>query len=242
LTPAVPIRDLCEQLAARYPDHASTFNWYADEAHYSAVPPLDHTPYSVDGWPQPDPHWFVCATDVMAASVGGVDELDRLFRYWLGEAKAGGAPWIKYLIWQATIYDVRHGWVAQANADHFDHVHISTRTDHLETSLTGWSAVPQPKGDDEMFLANVKNEATVWKCNGVWRHRIEPGQAAWFDQLVAQYGKPVVYASEAELTYKGGKDVDSIPAGGGGDDGDQDVSLAEIAAATADELAKRLVG
>lgn len=157
LTPAPTIAALVGLLRGAYPDHASGFGWYADDAHYQADPPLDHTPYSVDEWPVASPGYVVFATDVMARDVGGTAALDKLFRYWLDSAKSGRAPWIKYLIWQATLYDVRYGWKAQANSDHFDHVHVSARTD-VQT-LGNWTALPLER-TDMPFLVSVTGGPT----------------------------------------------------------------------------------
>ena len=145
--PATPIRELVAQLKVAYPMGASQFGWYANEAHYQAVPPGDHTPYSADGWPLPDPQWVVFATDIMVSAVGGTAEAQRIFDHLLASGKDGSAPWLKYVIWQATIYDVRHGWQPQRNAGHFDHIHVSVRTDHRNTHLGSWSVVPE---EDDM--------------------------------------------------------------------------------------------
>lgn len=158
ITPAQPVEDLVGKLKAAYPAGARQFSWYANDAHYQAVPPQDHTPYSADAWPiSPCPQWYVFATDVMVAAVGGVAEADKLFRYWLAEAKSGRAPWIKYLIWQGHIYDVRHGWAQQSADGHFDHIHVSVRTDHQHTSLGGWSVTP---GGD--MATSEQLDAVVW--------------------------------------------------------------------------------
>jgi hypothetical protein len=151
LEPATPIREIVERLKVAFPRAKNLFGWYANEAHYTAVPAEDHTPFSQTGWPVPDPQWVVCATDVMHRPDLGVD-CGKLFPYWLAEARAGRTPWVKYLIWQATLYDVRNGWRPQANRGHFDHVHISTRTDHINTHLGSWSLVP---GGDDVSAADV---------------------------------------------------------------------------------------
>jgi hypothetical protein len=126
---------------------ATKFSWFANQEHYQANPPQDHTPYSSDAWPQPDPEWVVFATDIMVDAVHGKDEAQRIFDHLLASAKNGSAPWIKYLIWEATIYDVRHNWAPQPNSGHFDHIHVSARTDHQFTHLGDWSVMPQ---EDEM--------------------------------------------------------------------------------------------
>jgi hypothetical protein len=47
--------------------------------------------------------------------------------------------WLKYLNWQGKRYDVRKAWVPVATTGHFDHIHLSSRSDALGTSLSGWS-------------------------------------------------------------------------------------------------------
>ena len=143
-------------MKAAYPRAADQrqFSWHANEAHYQADKPQDHTPYSFDGWPLPCPQWWVFATDIMHRPDLGVD-CNKLFPYWLTEARAGRMPWLKYIIWQARIYDVRHDWRAQANSGHFDHIHLSTRTDHRLTSLGSWSLLPP--GEDDMSVADVRS-------------------------------------------------------------------------------------
>jgi len=199
LTPAQPIREFVEKLKAAFPAHANEFNWFADEAHYREQPPQDHTPFSADGWPRPDPHWVVFATDVMNTAVGGLAGNQKLFNYWLAEAKAGRAPWIKYLIWQATIYDVRFGWRPQPNSDHFDHVHISARTDFEHYSLGGWSVTPSaPTTGEEaevmrfVFTKTVGGDGRhVYVTDGL-RYRVQP-LAFEVDGWLAQAGAgPVV--------------------------------------------------
>jgi hypothetical protein len=137
----------------------ASFSWYADEAHYQAEPPEDHTPFSYTGWPLPNPYPVVFATDVMHRPDLGVD-CNVLFAYWLAEAKAGRMPWLKYLIWQRKLYSVRSNWVPQANSGHDDHVHLSARTDHKDTSLGAWSPAPgtaTSEEDDDMHLDHTPN-------------------------------------------------------------------------------------
>jgi hypothetical protein len=169
--PSQPIRDYVTRLKAQFPKAAGLFGWYADDSHYQAVPPQDHTPYSATGWPLASPQWFVFATDVMHRPDLGVD-CNALFAYWLAEAKAGRTPWVKYLIWQAKLYDVRNGWQPQGNSGHFDHIHISVRTDWKDKGLGAWSLVP---GEDDMtpeehrMLATVYSyvEAEAWRVDAL---------------------------------------------------------------------------
>lgn len=131
------------RLKQAYPHLAARFSWYADEAHYTADYPQDHTPFSMTGWPYVSPYPYVFATDVMDGD--GVD-CAKLFAYWLAEAKAGRMPWLKYLIWQAKLYDVRNGWRPQDSSGHMEHIHLSVRTDYRDASLGEWSLLP--KEDD----------------------------------------------------------------------------------------------
>jgi hypothetical protein len=156
LEPARPIRDIVERMKVAYPRAASTFSWYANESHYTAEPPQDHTPFSATGWPQVSPQWWVFATDIMHRPDLGVD-CNVLFNYWIAEARAGRMPWLKYMIWQAKLYDVRNGWRPQANSGHFDHIHLSVRTDFKDRGLGSWSIVPG--GADMDVNQNAKLDA-----------------------------------------------------------------------------------
>jgi hypothetical protein len=233
LTPCLPVEDLVAGLKAAYPAHADAFSWYANESHYQATPPGDHTPYSADAWPEsPNPEWVVFATDVMVNAVGGEHEAQRLFDYWLAEAKSGRAPWIKYLIWQAKIYDVRHGWRPQSNSGHFDHIHVSVRTDHEHTSLTGWDITG--KGDEmtpeqSTALTDCLNMLTAL-CNGVDQTTVHDK-----DGLVSLTG---LYERIAEEVAKNGAAVDAtaVAAALAGDE----TFLAKLAKAVNDDEARRL--
>lgn len=194
LTPALPVRQTVEQLKVAFPKAAqqNLFSWYANDAHYKAVPPQDHTPFSATGWPGTSPRWYVFATDIMDRSDLGVD-CDVLFTYWIGEARAGRMPWMKYFIWQAKIYDVRNGWRPTAGSDHFDHVHMSTRTDYINSGLGSWSIAP---GGDGSMLIQVKETLAVWTVDAVrtWRRSISSPQ-----ELASWKGAPVTPVPQAEV-------------------------------------------
>ncbi len=180
LTPAQPIEEFVAGLKAAFPSHANEFGWLSNDTHYEELPPQDHTPYSSDGWPLPDPEWVVFATDVMNTAVGGAEENQKLFAYWLGEAKGGRAPWIKYLIWRATIYDVRFRFEPQENSGHFDHIHVSARTDYEHHSLGDWPVVPGPTGPGEVEIMRFVFDRAVggdgrhvYVTDGL-RYRVQP--------------------------------------------------------------------
>lgn len=171
LTPAQPIREFVEKCRVAFPKAAAQnlFSWYADAAHYEDSYPEDHTPFSVTGWPVANPQWWVCATDVMHRPELGVD-CAVLVPYWLAEARGGRMPWLKYVIWQAKRYDVRNGWVPVGSSGHFDHAHLSGRTDHLATSLGDWAVTPtENQGDQDMILIVQDGSGATYTYNGVYR-------------------------------------------------------------------------
>lgn len=196
LEPAQPIRDVVDRMKVAYPkgDAADMFSWYANDAHYTAVPAEDHTPFSQTGWPLPSPQWWVFATDIGHRPDLGVD-CNVLFAYWLSEAKAGRMPWLKYLIWQAKLYDVRNAWHPQANSDHFDHIHISARTDFKDIGLGSWSITPTVGGVEMgMFYATCIEDESVWAIDGAFRWNLGTGgvnvQGVGFKARDAAYGFP----------------------------------------------------
>lgn len=179
LEPCRPIREYVARLKIAFPRAANQFSWYANDAHYQAVPPEDHTPFSATGWPQASPQWVVFATDVMHRPDLGVD-CNVLMPYWLAEARAGRTPWVKYLIWQAKLYDVRNGWKPVANSGHFDHGHLSCRTDHLNTSLGSWSvapgAPPNTGGTMAQMLIKDTGDGQLYLVDGMFRRKVTQAQ------------------------------------------------------------------
>jgi hypothetical protein len=142
LTPCRPVLEMVAGLKLYAPAAAGVLGWWADEAHYQADPPEDHCPYSSTGWPLTSPQWWVFATDVMHRPDLGLD-CEVLAGYWLAEARAGRMPWLKYLNWREQRFDVRNAWRPVSTSGHNDHIHLSVRTDHLNTSLAGWSITPE---------------------------------------------------------------------------------------------------
>lgn len=129
-----------ELLLAGWPK--SLLGTIGDEAHLQAEHPEDHCPFSVTGWPQPNEYPYVCALDVGAAFINGLD-VDQLVTYWLAEARAGHTPWIKYINWQGYQYDVRRSWVRTAIGGHYDHAHISFRTDWTLNGIGEFAVIPK---------------------------------------------------------------------------------------------------
>lgn len=156
--PATPIREFIERMRLLYP--GNIFSWYANEEHYQAEPPQDHTPFSETGYPVTSPRWVVFATDVMHRPSTGVD-CHVLFAYWIAEARAGRMPWLKYIIWQAKIYDVRNDWKPQLSAGHYEHIHLSGRTDHRYYRLGSWPVSPKEDDLNTQEHARLINTANI---------------------------------------------------------------------------------
>lgn len=201
VTPCQPVKEIVAHLKATYPQAAGKFGWYADEAHYQAVPPLDHTPYSTDEWPVAVTDYVVFATDVTHRPDLGVD-CRILAPYWLDEARAGRFKALKYLIWQGTNYDVRNGWRPARADGHFDHAHLSIRTDHRYTSLAGWPITPQ-KGDEDVFYLHNPQTQGVAISDGI-RYRSIPDGGTLNTLQNALPGKVVEFTTDADLRRLGG--------------------------------------
>jgi len=107
-----------------------------DESHLQATFPEDHCPFSKTAWPDPLPGYVVCALDLKNEK-GLADALLR-------DAKAGRAPWIKYLNFGFQQYHIKRGWEPVANDD--GHLHISIRTDWIDRSIGDYD--PLAEEDD----------------------------------------------------------------------------------------------
>lgn len=141
----LPVRDfvVALQLAGWTQGSLGTIG---DEAHLQAERPQDHTPFSVTGWPGEHPYPLILALDVMHSPAEGRD-VAPLFDYWLYEARMGRQPWLKYMVWRAMRYDVRNNWNPVAASGHWDHAHLSFRTDHARAGLAGWRVTPNGGND-----------------------------------------------------------------------------------------------
>lgn len=130
-----------------------------DKSHLQAARPLDHCPFSFDAWPVPLPGYVVCALDLKDGP-----HSDRM----LDDARAGRAPWVKYLIFRGRSYSIRSGWVAKSATD--QHLHISVRSDWVDRSIGTYSPWIVPildDGDDMKYLAQLNGDTTVYFGNGI---------------------------------------------------------------------------
>jgi hypothetical protein len=134
---ATPVREYVKAfMAAGWP--TSSLGTIGNSAHLTASTPQDHCPFSATGWPNPNPYPYVLAFD---ASHEGVREaqLDAIVTRWVAQARAGHTPWVKYIIYKGHSWGVRSGWIEREASGHYDHVHVSMRTDYYLTSIGVWN-------------------------------------------------------------------------------------------------------
>lgn len=128
-----------------------TLGTIGDEAHLQAETPQDHCPFSVTGWPNPNPYPFVLALDV-GHDPGNGRDVNPLVEFWIGSARIGDTPWVKYIVWRGMRWDVRNDWEPVPADGHYDHAHISFRTDYYQASIDGWN----PLGGNDMGLSDTE--------------------------------------------------------------------------------------
>lgn len=94
--------------------------------HLKSSRPEDHTPFSFTAWPDPLPGYIVTAIDL-----GDTGDLaDDI----LIAARAGLAPWLKYANLGGRHYST-HDRFRSSTASSDDHVHLSMRTDYLNSRV-----------------------------------------------------------------------------------------------------------
>lgn len=106
---------------------------YPDEAHLTADPPQDHTPFSATGWPVPSARGIGHAIDIMP--MPGLMPLPDLARRLIADRDAGvpGTWAFKYINWTDEWGDCRHvAWqpdkTVTTSIDR-GHIHLSLRSD-----------------------------------------------------------------------------------------------------------------
>ncbi len=193
VTPSQTIREMVQRLRAAYPQ--AEFGWHADDAHYQADRPKDHTPYSKTEWPIPCPRYVVFATDVMPHPSYSLDDLHA---YWLAEARAGRTPWRKYIIYRDKQYSVRSGWEERDfDGDYHNHIHLSDRTDYEFESLGSWDPVPGATQEVTMFTAQIDGNAACWISDGIkCRPVADYGTLLRYESLGVKH---IVVPTDAEL-------------------------------------------
>lgn len=144
---ARPIIDITHVLTELVPSHE--LGVLGNRPHLIATPPEDHCPYSQTGWPVYSPYPFVHALDWTAAGYA------RQFRWWVSEARAGRAPWVKYINIDRRHHSFRPGYAVRPSSDDPGHGHLSIRSDWTQRPAAyGWVTVR--RGDTGGAVARLQ--------------------------------------------------------------------------------------
>jgi hypothetical protein len=231
---AQPIADYRETLlAAGWP--GSKLGTIGDEEHLQAEVPQDHCPFSHTGWPIPNEYPYVLALDVTHDPDHGLN-VGPLADYWIQQAKAGKTPWVKYINWEGLQWDVRRNWVPVTIGGHFDHAHLSVRTDWTHKDIGSFAVIG--KG---LTVTSTQTGRDVWAetINAVSENYAEPaGEFLKWALTGARTGERI------EADVKALSDaVAALPGGGVGEATPQ--AIADALAANQgfiDALAAAIVG
>ncbi len=190
---ALPIRQFVDLARAH---GVAILGTIGNEAHLTDDFPEDHTPFSRTAWPNVLPGYIVTACDLADGPWS-----DRI----LAAAKAGLLPQVKYLNFRGWQYNVKSGWERKRNPD--QHLHISIRTDQLNTplGLNPFTAAPLPQAPATtrkvarpMILGQAPDTgATVylgdgWKCKALTSMR-------QYNAWAAAGAVPKSYDNSAEM-------------------------------------------
>lgn len=111
----------------------------AVSTHLDIAVPEDHAPFSHTPWPGPQPYSAVLACDIMP---GGVVDLAVLGAQIYADKQAGhpGLAWLKYMNWTDAAGNCWHDtWMphhARRPSTDRGHIHLSARTDYVNTSTS----------------------------------------------------------------------------------------------------------
>lgn len=129
---AQPIADLATVLR----HYGYTVGTIGNQAHLADATPEDHTPFSITGWPKPNPYPWVHACDVMPPRPGsGLPPLAQLGAQIAADRNAAvhEIGWLKYMNWTTAAGRCIHeSWKpdhATTRSSDVGHIHLSARTD-----------------------------------------------------------------------------------------------------------------
>lgn len=205
--------------------------------HLTAAVPEDHTPFSATAWPKRLPGYIVTAIDIAnSKGLGGAI---------LRDARAGQLGWLKYMNVAGKHYEHGDGFRAgRPNPD--QHIHLSCRTDHLDTALDGYD----PLGDDMSTAAELLASDVV--PNRPWKSDVKTNPKVKWEYAVTKTmddsHEAVVQlaAVRVEQTAARGRDTVLLAAVKGDADAEQimahlDTKLGELRTGLATDLAPVLV-
>jgi len=134
---AQPISDLASALLDNSPA-GWELGVLGNRPHLTAKLPEDHCPFSQTGWPIASPYPFIHALDWSHEDRSYV----RQFRWWVSEARAGRARWVKYINIDGRHHSFQPGYAVRPSSDDPSHGHLSIRSDWTHRPATyGWVTV-----------------------------------------------------------------------------------------------------
>lgn len=146
-----------------------------NDAHMTAVPPEDHTPFSATGWPVASPRWWGHALDIMAPPAGrGLPSLADLGSKIFDDKLAGrpSAVAIKYMNWEPKgsggpcVHDAWQPTHTRSTSTDYGHIHISIRSDCTTSTLSdNYDPV------EELMALSADDARKVWSTDGAVRNR-----------------------------------------------------------------------
>lgn len=131
----------------------------------------DHTPYSHTGWPVANHYPYVCACDIMAPSASSkLPSLAQLGAQLHVDRQAGRVSWLKYMNWEPSgsggpcYHDSWQPNYTRRTSTDRGHIHISVRSDAINTSTNGYDPVARVRGDDMPSVEEIAAAvaARVW--------------------------------------------------------------------------------
>lgn len=172
---ALPVRQYRDRLVAAG-WALTTIGTIGDEAHLQAPRPEDHTPFSVTGWPNHSPYPIVHAIDVSGPGAAGMST-PAVAAGWIEAARLGRTPWVKYIVWQAKRYDVRNDWRPVESSGHYDHVHVSFRTDYTHSSIGEWNPLTGKANGMSEVLSREDALHIIYRLESI-AHLVTPYQGS----------------------------------------------------------------
>jgi hypothetical protein len=155
--------------------------------------PEDHCPYSMTGWPRPNPYPWVHACDIMPPPAGaGLPSLSALGAQIVLDRQAGveAISWLKYINWTTLAgHCVHDKWMPEhvtSASNDVGHIHLSARTDHTRVPSSydpvarirghaGTSPAPAGRSAGPAFVRLIRVSRPLMRGNDIkaWQQRMK---------------------------------------------------------------------
>lgn len=169
---AVPIREQRAALVRIYGPGVlgEQLGTRGNQAHMTAHPPQDHTPFSATGWPVESPYGYGHALDWSGPNH------ERLGNYWIAQRTAGRSPWVKYINLRRVHYAWQPNLTRLTSSDL--HLHESIRSDWTQRSMAhGWAPLRRGATGDQVrglqVMVNYHPQLPDLSTDGVFGPKTE---------------------------------------------------------------------